>query len=67
MYGSKDIPNVGTLEFGWYNAPPAAQKLGNADGDVGMGGTMDAGEMKREIPVDDYDVAEDYDVADDIS
>jgi len=72
MYGTKDIPNVGTLDFSWYNAPaapaPAAAKQAGIDGDVGMSGTnADGGEGKRDMPVEDYDIAEDYDVADDIS
>lgn len=73
MYGIKEIPNVGKLEFNWHNAPAApsqvAVKQAGTDGDVGMGGMTNAesGEGHRAMPVEDYDTAEDYDVADDIS
>ncbi len=75
MYGTKEIPTVGKLEFSWHNAPSApsqvAMKRAGADGDVGMGGMnvekVENGETNRAMPVEDYDIAEDYDVADDIS
>ena len=73
MYGAKDIPNVGKLDLGWYNASlvPSSQtniKQAGADGDVGMGGTNgENGEASKGPTLEDYDIAEDYDVADDIS
>ena len=72
MYGSKEIPNVGKLEYKWHSTPLQPKQVeAAADGDVGMGGTTSirggVSEPDKAAPVDDYDVAEDYDVADDIS
>ena len=70
MYGSRDIPLVGKLEFSWFNAPSVSgvpmPKQSEADGDTGMGGTgtreddhhNDKGTMLANNEVD-YDVAED--------
>ena len=70
MYGTKNIPSVGKLEFSWYNAPSvlahSATKLANADSDVQMrGGSVDIGQANNGLEVaagmDDYDVADEDD------
>ncbi|KAL6719919.1 hypothetical protein ACLMJK_001840 [Lecanora helva] len=72
MYGNKDIPNVGKVEFSWYNAPSSAPsnvnaKRADADGNIGTGDAdADTGGGNKGQQVEDYDIAEDYDVADDV-
>jgi hypothetical protein len=66
MYGTKDIPSVGKLEYTWYNAPsvsaPTSAKPANPDGDVGMGGACADGDSGHAMPAEmDYDVAEEDD------
>lgn len=68
MYGNHDIPSVGKLELSWFNVSGVSgqltQKLSEADGDTGMGGTRvddhhaDKGSALANTEVD-YDVAED--------
>ena len=66
MYGTKEIPSVGKLEFSWHHAATNATTKPGAnigDGDIDMGGTStigDAGTEKGQPEVD-YDVAEEDD------
>ena len=67
MYGTKDIPSVGKLEYTWYNAPSvstsATAKPTNPDGgDVSMGGASVDGDNGHALAAEvDYDVAEEDD------
>lgn len=67
MYGTKDIPSVGKLEYTWYNAPSvsisATAKPTNPDGgDVSMGGASVDGDNGQALAAEvDYDVAEEDD------
>ena len=69
MYGTRDIPSVGKLEFSWYNAAtllgPTTAKPTGPDGDVGMAGAGANGnnsDHSAAVPTEmDYDVAEEDD------
>lgn len=69
MFGSKDIPSVGKLEFNWFNTPlPPVQNAGKianggGDEDVGMGNANMDGDTadKGGTAEVDYDVAEEDD------
>lgn len=68
MFGPKDIPSIGKLEFNWINTPlPLVQSSGKAasggDDDVGMGNAnMDGDAADKGGAADvDYDVAEEDD------
>lgn len=70
MYGTKDIPSVGKLEFNWYNAPSVPtestvkQNGPDSDGNVTMrgAGTDDehaVADNGTVLPETDWDVADD--------
>lgn len=75
MYGTKNIPNVGTVELAWVNTPlpPVKPTVSvDVDGDATMGNSSTNGEsLKRrggdghtaapEVVEVDYDVAEEDD------
>ena len=66
MYGPKDIPSVGRLEFSWVNSPlppgRASQKHTANEGDTGMGEASADGDNSDKVAADvDYDVAEEDD------
>ena len=70
MYGPKDIPGVGKVEFSWLNTPlpPVTLPAAKLDGDLEMGGLgtdqengdggRDGHHGAQEV---DYDVAEEDD------
>ena len=73
MYGAKEIPSIGRLEFTWVNMPlppvlvPSSRPDGVKNGDTEMGNAHADGDEQgdlggqqglREV---DYDVAEDDD------
>jgi hypothetical protein len=66
MYGTKDIPGVGKVEFSWVNTPLPLVKI-KVDEDVDMvdvkGEDADDGGICRDHGggEDDYDVAEEDD------
>lgn len=66
MYGSKDIPSVGRLEFSWVNPsiphirPNPKQVV--LDGDTGMrDASADGDSADKAVAEVDYDVAEEDD------
>lgn len=67
MYGTKNIPSVGTVELAWVNTPlppvkPTAKS--DVDGDAMMGNSSTNGDQHENPtePVEvDYDVAEEDD------
>ena len=71
MYGTKDIPSVGKLEFSWYNAPSvptqstAKQNGPDGDGNITMrGGSADGDHAEADSGTvlaaeTDWDVADD--------
>ncbi len=67
MYGPKDIPSVGRLEFSWVNTPMPPIRLSNqkqvaSDGDTGMRDAAADGDNSDKAGVEvDYDVAEEDD------
>lgn len=67
MYGTKDIPMVGKLEFSWVNTPtqlirPNNQKQATVDGDTGMRDAAADGDNSDKAAAEvDYDVAEEDD------
>lgn len=65
MFGTKDIPSVGKLEFEWVNTPlPPVKALKKEDGDTGMGGASADGDNSVDKGAGmevDYDVAEEDD------
>ena len=71
MYGSKEIPSVGKLEFSWYNAPSvqtlstAKQNDVDGDGNVTMGGASADGDHAAAEHCTALAVETDWDVADD--
>lgn len=66
MYGTKEVPSVGKLEFEWVNIPlPAVRSTMKAaviGGDTGMGGASTDGDNTDKGAMEvDYDVAEEDD------
>ena len=73
MYGPKEIPSIGRLEFAWVNTPlppvviPSLKQDGVDNGDTDMGDANADGDNRGELGGQqglgevDYDVAEDDD------
>ncbi len=66
MYGTKDIPSVGKLDFEWVNTPlPPVKVVKKDDGDTGMAGASADGDNSADkglgVGEVDYDVAEEDD------
>lgn len=66
MYGPREIPSVGRLEFSWVNSPlppgRAIQKHAVIEGDTGMRDASADGDNSDKVAADvDYDVAEEDD------
>ena len=66
MYGTKDIPSVGKLEFEWVNTPlPPVKTVMKDNSDTGMAGANADGDNSADkglgVGEVDYDVAEEDD------
>ncbi|KAL9104029.1 MAG: hypothetical protein Q9163_000968 [Psora crenata] len=66
LYGPKEIPSIGKVEFGWYNAPvnnptKPASMSGNGTVDMSGGGAGEDHEAEKGPVEVDYDVAEEDD------
>lgn len=73
MYGPKEIPSIGRLEFTWVHTPlppvvqPSSRPEGVESGDTDMGNTGADGDNRADLSGQqglgevDYDVAEDDD------